>query len=122
MVYRFIKDNQITHSSKCGRTFLYDNTAFQLIYEGLKDKSIISPDNIDENTDNIKIEEPYQTKGNSLIIEIKNRQIEELTEINKTLNVTLQQQQQLLLYEQQKNTKLLEENIDTKRWWLRIAD
>ena len=50
-------------------------------------------------------------------IEIKNKQIDELTEMNKALNVTLQQQQQLLLYEQQKNTKLLEENIENKRWW-----
>jgi len=42
-------------------------------------------------------------------IEDKNNQIESLQTI-------LNQQQQLLLYEQQKNTKLLEENIENKRW------
>jgi len=114
MVYRFIKDNKITHSAKDGRTFLYDNIAFQQIFDGLKDKI----------SENIKTEESYYNKDNDMIIDImrteienKNKLIDDLTEINKALNITLQQQQQLLLYEQQKNTKLLEENIDTKKWW-----
>lgn len=124
MVYRFIKNNEIKHSAKNGRTFLYDMTAFHAIKEGLKDKLVISSDNnieIDENKDE---EEPLKINDNDVIIEImrseieiKNKQIDELTEMNKALNVTLQQQQQLLLYEQQKNTKLLEENIENKRWW-----
>jgi len=124
MVYRFIKDNEIKHSAKDGRTFLYDMTAFQTIYEGLKEKSIISSDDNIEITENNDNDESFNNKDNSMIfeimkseIEIKNKQIDELTEMNKTLNVTLQQQQQLLLYEQQKNTKLLEDNIENKRWW-----
>ena len=119
-VYRFIKDNEITHSAKDGRTFLYDTKAFETISEGLKDNCL----NSSEFNEKIKKEEPYNTNDIDMIfeimkseIEIKNKQIEELTEMNKTLNVTLQQQQQLLLYEQQKNTKLLEENIENKRWW-----
>ncbi|WNF91651.1 helix-turn-helix domain-containing protein [Vagococcus fluvialis] len=124
MVYRFINNNEIKHSAKNGRTFLYDMTAFEQIKEGLKDKSVISSDNNDEITENKKNKKSLNTNDNNMIIEImkseieiKNKQIEELTEMNKALNVTLQQQQQLLLYEQQKNTKLLEENIENKRWW-----
>jgi len=123
-VYRFIKDNEITHSVKDGRTFLYDTKAFETIFKGLKDKSSNSSDFKNEFTEKIGKEEDYNNNDNSLIfkfmeseIEFKNKQIEELTEINKTLNITLQQQQQLLLYEQQKSTKLLEENKDTKKWW-----
>ncbi|SLM86959.1 hypothetical protein [Vagococcus fluvialis] len=124
MVYRFININEIKYSEKDGRTFLYDMTAFEQIKEGLKDKSVISSDNNNDITENKKNEESLNTNDNSMIIEImkseieiKNKQIEELTEMNKALNVTLQQQQQLLLFEQQKNTKLLEENIDHKKWW-----
>lgn len=123
-VYRFIKDNEITHSAKDGRTFLYDTKAFETISEGLKDKPLNSSDFKNEFTEKIEKEERYNTNDKSVIfefmeseIEFKNKQIEELTEINKTLNITLQQQQQLLLYEQQKNTKLLEENVDQKKWW-----
>jgi len=127
MVYRFINNNEIKHSGKNGRTFLYDMNAFEQIKEGLKDKSVISSDNnneITENKENKENKESLKTNDSDMIIEImkseieiKNKQIEELTEMNKTLNVTLQQQQQLLLYEQQKNTKLLEENVDSKKWW-----
>ena len=123
-VYRFIKDNEITHSAKDGRTFLYDTKAFETISEGLKDNHLNSDEFKNEFNEKIKKEERYNTNDIDMIfeimkseIEIKNKQIEELTEMNKTLNVTLQQQQQLLLYEQQKNTKLLEENIDQKKWW-----
>ncbi|MGX4685280.1 helix-turn-helix domain-containing protein (plasmid) [Vagococcus sp. JNUCC 83] len=124
MVYRFINNNEIKHSGKNGRTFLYDMNAFEQIKEGLKDKSVISSDNNNEITENKENKESLKTNDSDMIIEImkseieiKNKQIEELTEMNKTLNVTLQQQQQLLLYEQQKNTKLLEENVDSKKWW-----
>ena len=124
MVYRFINNNEIKHSAKDGRTFLYDMTAFQTNKECLKDKSVISSDNNIEITENKNEEEYLQINDNDVIIEImkseieiKNKQIDELTEMNKALNVTLQQQQQLLLYEQQKNTKLLEENIENKKWW-----
>jgi len=124
MVYRFINNNEIKHSAKDGRTFLYDMTAFHTIKEGLKDKSVISSDNKNEITENKSEEELLHINDNDVVIEImkseieiKNKQIDELTEMNKALNVTLQQQQQLLLYEQQKNTKLLEENIENKRWW-----
>lgn len=124
MVYRFINNNEIKHSAKNGRTFLYDMTAFEQIKKGLKDKSLISSDNNNEINENKKNNESLNTNDSDMIIEImkseieiKNKQIEELTEMNKTLNVTLQQQQQLLLYEQQKNTKLLEENIENKKWW-----
>jgi len=123
-VYRFIKDNEITHSAKDGRTFLYDTKAFETISEGLKDKPLNSSDFKNAFTEKIEKEELDNTNDKSMIfefmeseIEFKNKQIEELTEINKTLNITLQQQQQLLLYEQQKSTKLLEENGDTKKWW-----
>ncbi len=124
MVYRFINDNEIKHSAKDGRTFLYDNKAFEKIKKGLEDKILISNETINENTENIKKEEPYEINDKDMIIEIlkseiemKNTQIDDLTEMNKNLNVTLQQQQSLLLNEQKKNNKLIEENIDTKRWW-----
>lgn len=124
MVYRFINNNEIKHSAKDGRTFLYDMTAFQTISEGLKDKIVISSDNNNEITENKNDEESHNINDNDVVIdimkseiEIKNKQIEELTEMNIALNVTLQQQQQLLLYEQQKNIKLLEENVKSKKWW-----
>lgn len=128
MVYRFINNNEIKHSAKDGRTFLYDMTAFQTIKEGLEEKSVISSDNNIEITENKNDEESFENNDSDVIndviieimkseIEIKNKQIDELTEMNKALNVALQQQQQLLLYEQQKTTKLLEENIENKRWW-----
>ncbi|MGX6967300.1 helix-turn-helix domain-containing protein [Vagococcus teuberi] len=124
MVYRFINTNEIKHSAKDGRTFLYDMNTFQTIKEGLKDKLIISSDNNDEIIENKNEDKSNHIKDNNVIIEImkseieiKNKQIDELTEMNKSLNVTLQQQQQLLLYEQQKNTKLLEENVNSKKWW-----
>lgn len=120
MVYRFINNNEIKHSAKDGRTFLYDMDAFTKISEGLKSKKVIS----DEITSDNNEEEGFNIKDSVMIfdimkseIEIKNKQIDELTELNKALNVTLQQQQQLLLYEQQKNTKLLEENVERKSWW-----
>lgn len=129
-VYRFINNNEIKHSAKDGRTFLYDMTAFQTIKEGLEEESVISVISSDDNieiteiTENKSEEEPIQINDHDVIIEImtteieiKNKQIDELTEMNKALNITLQQQQQLLLYEQQKNTKLLEENIENKKWW-----
>ena len=116
--------NEIKHSAKDGRTYFYDMNTFQTIKEGLKDKLVISSDNNDEITENKNEDKLIQIKDNDVSIEImkseieiKNKQIDELTEMNKSLNVTLQQQQQLLLYEQQKNTKLLEENIDSKKWW-----
>ncbi|WP_219914388.1 DUF536 domain-containing protein, partial [Salmonella enterica] len=43
-------------------------------------------------------------------LNIKDTQIAELQKSNDQL-------QQLFLLEQQKNTKLLEENIENKRWW-----
>ena len=80
--------------------------------------------NNNEITENKSKEEFFHINDNDVIIdmmkseiEIKNKQIYDLTEMNKALNMTLQQQQQLLLYEQQKNTKLLEENIENKKWW-----
>ncbi|WP_399285395.1 helix-turn-helix domain-containing protein [Vagococcus fluvialis] len=123
-VYRFIKDNEITHSAKDGRTFLYDTKAFETISEGLKDNSLNSDEFKNDFTEKIEKEERDNINDNIMNfefmkseIEFKNNQIEELTEMNKALNVTLQQQQQLLLYEQQKNTKLLEESIENKKWW-----
>lgn len=90
MVYRFINNNEIKHSAKDGRTFLYDMTAFQTIKEGLKDKSVISSDNNTEITENKNEEEYLQINDNDVIIEImkseieiKNKQIDELTEMNK---------------------------------------
>lgn len=79
MVYRFINNNEIKHSAKDGRTFLYDMTAFHTIKEGLKDKSVISSDNNIEITENKNEEEPLQINNNDVIIEIKNKQIDELT-------------------------------------------
>lgn len=124
MVYRFINDNEIKHSSKDGRTFLYDVTAFQKISDGLKDKKLISNENNNEITDNKKKEEPHDVEVQSMTIEIlkseidnKNKQIDDLTEINKSLSKSLQQQQTLLLNEQQKNANLIEKNSRKKKWY-----
>lgn len=50
-------------------------------------------------------------------IENKNQQIDDLTEINKSLSKSLQQQQTLLLNEQQKNANLIEKNSRKKKWY-----
>lgn len=124
MVYRFINDNEIKHSGKDGRTFLYDNKAFEQIYDGLKDKTIISTENKNENTENSNKEKINHTNEKDIIIEIlkseleiKNSQIESLTEMNKSLNITIQQQQTLLLNEQQRDHNLLETVTTNKKWW-----
>jgi len=111
-VYRFIKSNNITETSQDGRTLLYDDTSISLILNGLSDKidvTSVTPNDTSDFKENyvIKLEEMNVFLKKE--IEDKNNQIESLQTI-------LNQQQQLLLYEQQKNTKLLEENIENKRW------
>jgi len=83
IVYRFIKDNEITHSAKDGRAFLYDNKAFQQIFDGLKDK-INETDESNNNADNNMIIDIMRAE-----IKNKNKLIDDLTEMNKALNITL---------------------------------
>lgn len=116
-VYRFIKSNAIHESHRTGSTLLYDESVQKLIKqhfdksnESQTDSQRISDESVDlvnkELVDVLKNQIDLQVEQ----LNIKDTQIAELQKSNDQL-------QQLLLYEQQKNTKLLEENIDTKKWW-----
>ena len=112
-VYRFIKSNNITETSQDGRTLLYDDTSVNLIIKGLSDKTGVT-DVTPNDTSNFK--EDYVIKLEEMNVFLK-KEIEDKNNQIESLQTILNQQQQLLLYEQQKNTKLLEENIENKRWW-----
>ena len=116
-VYRYIKSNAIHESRRTGSTLLYDESVQKLIKQHFDD-SIESP------TDSQRIsDESVGLLNKELIAVLKNQidlQVEQLN-IKDTQIAELQksndQLQQLFLLEQQKNTKLLEENIENKRWW-----
>lgn len=108
-VYRYIKANNITETSQDGRTLLYDDASVKLIIKGLLTKDSVTDVTPNSNEEYIeKLEEINEILKTEL--DTKNEQIENLQTI-------LNQQQQLLLFEQQKNTKLLEENVASKKWW-----
>lgn len=116
-VYRYIKSNSIHESSHNGSTKLYDESAKNLILKGfnITTESNSESKRIDNDATNLLKDELINTLKNQVKIQIKqlnvkDNQIAELQKSNDQL-------QKLLLYEQQKNTKLLEENIDTKKWW-----
>ena len=112
-VYRFIKSNNITETSQDGRTLLYDDTSVNLILKGVSDKKYAT-DVTPNDTSNFK--EDYVLNLEEMNIFLK-KEIEDKNNQIESLQTILNQQQQLLLYEQQKNTKLLEKNIENKRWW-----
>ena len=112
-VYRFIKSNNITETSQDGRTLLYDDTSVNLIVKGLSDKTDVTDVTPDDTSD---FKEDYVIKLEEMNVFLK-KEIEDKNNQIESLQTILNQQQQLLLYEQQKNTKLLEENIENKRWW-----
>lgn len=112
-VYRYIKSESIHESQRVGSKLLYDESSQKAINEAF---GVITESKIIEN-------ESPDLISNELIDVLKNHitmQIEQLN-IKDTQIAELQksndQVQQLLLYEQQKNTKLLEENINKKKWW-----
>ncbi|MFI3731129.1 helix-turn-helix transcriptional regulator [Vagococcus fluvialis] len=116
-VYRFIKSNAIHESRRTGSTLLYDESVQKLIQqhfdesnESQIDSQRISGESVDlvnkELVDVLKNQIDLQVEQ----LNIKDTQIAELQKSNDQL-------QQLFLLEQQKNTKLLEENIENKRWW-----
>ena len=112
-VYRYIKSNAIHESRRTGSTLLYDESAQKLIkqhFEESNDSQKIGDESVDlvnkELIDVLKNQIDLQVEQ----LNIKDTQIAELQKSNDQL-------QQLLLYEQQKNTKLLEENIENKKWW-----
>ncbi|MCM2140255.1 DUF536 domain-containing protein [Vagococcus fluvialis] len=116
-VYRYIKSKAIQESHRTGSTLLYDESVQKLIHQHFS-TSVKSQTNPQENStesadsvnkkliDVLKNQIDLQVKQ----LNIKDTQIAELQKSNDQL-------QQLLLYEQQKNIKLLEENIENKRWW-----
>jgi len=116
-VYRYIKSNSIHKSSQNGSKLLYDESAQKFIIQGLtydNDSQVESQRTDDESVSELH-KDLVKTLKNQIELQIeqlntKDKQIAELQKSNDQL-------QQLLLYEQQKNTKLLEENIDTKKWW-----
>lgn len=116
-VYRYIKSNSIHESSQDGSTLLYDESAQKLILKGfgVSSDSNTESQRIGDDSTNLLQNELINTLKNQVEIQIeqlniKDNQIAELQKSNDQL-------QKLLLYEQQKSTKLLEENTDTKKWW-----
>lgn len=116
-VYRYIKSNAIHESRRTGSTLLYDESVQELIKQHFNDS-------IESQTDSKRIsDESVGLLNKELIAVLKNQidlQVEQLN-IKDTQIAELQksndQLQQLFLLEQQKNTKLLEENIENKKWW-----
>lgn len=105
-ISRYIKTIGATEVAKDGQTLLYDDAVVNLVITGLsknkKQDTVTTDDTVDFKVEYIK---NLEESNNFLKQEIE------------SLQTILNQQQQLLLYEQQKNTKLLEENIENKRWW-----
>lgn len=116
-VYRYIKSKAIRESRRNGSTLLYDESAQTLIKQGLNNST-------ESQTDSQKIASDSINYVNKELIDVLKKQIKlqiEQLNIKDTQIAELQksndQLQQLFLLEQQKNTKLLEENIENKRWW-----
>lgn len=116
-VYRYIKSNAIHESSQNGSALLYDESALKLIRQGLAipTESEVDSDRITKESVESVQKELIETLKSQIEsqkeqLDIKDTQIAELQKAND-------QFQQLLLYEQQRNTKLIEENTDKKRWW-----
>lgn len=116
-VYRYIKSNEIHESSQLGSAMLYDESIEKVIREGLglSIESSSKSERIDTESIELVQKELIETLKNQVEsqkeqLSIKDKQIAELQKSND-------QFQQLLLYEQQRNTKLIEENIDKKKWW-----
>lgn len=116
-VYRYIKSNAIHESRRTGSTLLYDESVQTLIKQALSDST-------ESQTNSQRIGSELVDYVNKELIDVLKNQIElqvEQLNIKDTQIAELQksndQLQQLFLLEQQKSTKLLEENIDTKKWW-----
>jgi len=112
-VYRFIKSNNIVESSQDGRTLLFDDTTVKIILKGLSHKLDTSLDVTSVASD---FKEDYIIKLEEMNVFLK-KEIKDKNNQIESLQTILNQQQKLLRYEQQKNTKLLEENVDSKKWW-----
>lgn len=119
-VSRYLKSIGVTEAAKNGQTLLYDDAVMELVIKGLSKNKVQSTETsnvaVDFKDEYIKSLED----SNSFFqkeIEDKNKQLMSKDEQINSLQTILNQQQQLLLYEQQKNTKLLEDNIENKRWW-----
>jgi len=116
-VYRYIKSNKINESRRNGSTILYDESVQKLLKKAFSDSTKSESESKRTSSESIYL-------VNKELIEILKNQIElqvEQLNIKDTQIAELQksndQLQQLFLLEQQKNTKLLEENIENKRWW-----
>lgn len=114
-VYRFIKSNAIHESHRTGSTLLYDESAQKLIQQHFikSNESQVDSHRISDESVNLANKELVDVLKSQIDLQveqlnIKDTQIAELQKSNDQL-------QQLFLLEQQKNTKLLEENIETKR-------
>ncbi|MFW7421379.1 hypothetical protein ACODH8_14350 [Vagococcus fluvialis] len=119
-VTRYIKMIGATEAVQNGQTFLYDDAVVNLVIQEIskKDTETTTTQNISVNPDDstlIQFEKTLQILEDEL--KEKNEQLKSKDEQIESLQTILNQQQKLLLYEQQKNTKLLEENIENKKWW-----
>ncbi len=119
-VSRYLKSIGATEADKDGQTLLYDDAVVNLVIKGLSKNKVqltetnnVAVDFKDEYIKSLKDSNSFFQKE----IEDKNKQLISKDEQINSLQTILNQQQQLLLYEQQKNTKLLEKNIENKRWW-----
>ena len=112
-VVRYIKNIGATEAVRNGQTFLYDDAVVALIIKEIhkKDTATTTTKNISVNKDDNNLKRFEKT------LQILENELKEKNEQIESLQTILNQQQQLLLYEQQKNTKLLEDNIENKRWW-----
>jgi len=115
--YRFIKAESIHATSQDGSTLLYDESVEKLLSkhfrnntESQNESSRLDKESLDYMNNELITTLKNQVETQIKQLDIKDSQIAELQKSNDQL-------QQLLLYEQQKNTKLLEENIDDRKWW-----
>jgi len=119
-VSRYLKSIGATVVAKDGQTLLYDDAVVELVIKGLSKNKVqstvtnnVAVDFKDEYIKSLEDSNSFFQKE----IEDKNKQLMSKDEQINSLQTILNQQQQLQLYEQQKNTKLLEENIENNQWW-----
>jgi len=119
-VSRYLKSIGATDVAKDGQTLLYDDAVVELVIKGLSKNKVqstvtnnVAVDFKDEYIKSLEDSNSFFQKE----IEDKNKQLMSKDEQINSLQTILNQQQQLQLYEQQKNTKLLEENIENNQWW-----
>jgi len=120
-LFRYLKEKSIHETYKDGKSNMYDETTVDLIIKGFNQEK--NPVDVSDYEmiirglkEQIALFKKHELEHEEQINQWKMNDLEQKEQIRSLHNI-LDQQQKLLLYEQQKNTKLIEENIDKKRWW-----